>query len=405
MVVVDDHQEREPSMSEIITVGVDIAKQVFQLHGVDGSGRVVLCRRMRRKQVASFFAALPPCRVGMEACGTAHFWAREIAAFGHDVRLTPPSYVRPYVKRNKRDAADAEAICEAVCRPSMRCVAVKTPDQQAALVVHSARDLLIRQRTMLVNALRGHLAEFGVVAPRGIHKVGDLTAVIGDDSDGRVPVGARSALRVLAAELAAIELRIAVIETEIVARTRADAVARRLATIPGSGPIIASRIIATVPDPSVFRSGRDFAAWIGLVPRQNSTGGKARLGGISKRGNGSRRRLLVGGAMAAMFRSKTLQGDPWLCRRRARKPTGRSGGVGQQDRPHRLGGHAARGGLAPGRRRIIFPTAPACRRARRLQDHAAFGGGLRPVLTAAARGALRCDRSGPRNGHQVEQRN
>ncbi len=307
-------------MGEITTIGIDIAKLVFQLHGVDAAGEVVLCRRLRRGQVAAFFAALPPCLVGMEACGTAHFWAREIAAFGHDVRLMPPGYVKPYVKRNKHDAADAEAACEAVRRPSMRFVPVKTPEQQAALIVHSVRDLLVRQRTMLVNALRGHLAEFGIVAGRGIHKVEELTAVIGDKTDRRIPASARSALRVLAAELAAIDRRIAALETEIVTRTRTDPVARRLATIPGVGPIIASRIMATVPDPSVFRSGRDFAAWIGLVPRQNSTGGKARLGGISKCGNGSLRRLLVGGAMAAMFRSKALQTDPWLCQLRARKP-------------------------------------------------------------------------------------
>jgi len=307
-------------MGEITTIGIDIAKRVFQLHGVDATGGVVLCRRLRRSQVAAFFAALPPCLVGMEACGTAHFWAREVAAFGHDVRLMPPSYVKPYVKRNKHDAADAEAVCEAARRPSMRFVPVKTPAQQAALIVHSARDLLVRQRTMLVNALRGHLAEFGIVAERGIHKVEELTAVIGDEADERIPASARSALRVLAAALAAIELRITVLETEIVARTRADAVARRLATVPGIGAIIASRITATVPDPSIFRSGRDFAAWIGLVPRQNSTGGKTRLGGISKRGNGTLRRLLVGGAMAAMFRSKILQHHPWLCRLRARKP-------------------------------------------------------------------------------------
>jgi transposase len=320
MVVVKDHQEQEPSMGEILTIGIDIAKHVFQLHGVDGGGEVVLRQRLRRGRVAAFFAALPPCLVGIEACGTAHFWAREIAAFGHEVRLMPPGYVKPYVKRNKHDAADAAAVCEAVRRPSMRFVPVKTPEQQAALVSHSIRDLLVRQRTMLVNAIRGHLAEFGVVAPRGVHKVEELTAVIADDADGRIPSSARSALRVLAAELAALDLRVAALEAEIVARTRADPVARRLATIPGIGPIIASRITATVPDPSVFRSGRDFAAWIGLVPRQNSTGGKARLGGISKCGNGTLRRLLVGGAMAAMFRTRALQTDPWLRQLRARKP-------------------------------------------------------------------------------------
>ena len=307
-------------MSEI-TIGIDIAKHVFQLHGVDAAGNVVVCRRLRRGQVVAFFAALPPCLVGMEACATAHFWAREIAAFRHDVRLMPPGYVKPYVKRNKHDAADAEAVCEAVRRPSMRFVPVKTEQQQAALVAHSVRDLLVRQRTMLVNALRGHLAEFGIVAQQGIHKVQELIAVIGDETDGRIPSIVRGTLRVLASELAALDLRITVLETEIVARAKADCVARRLATIPGIGPIIASRITATVPDPSIFRSGRDFAAWTGLVPRQNSTGGKTRLCGISKRGNGSLRRLLVGGAMAAMFRSKVLRHDPWLCRLRGRKPT------------------------------------------------------------------------------------
>lgn len=203
-------------MAEISTIGIDIAKHVFQLHGVDGAGKTVL----RRGQVASFFAALPPCLVGIEACGTAHFWAREIARYGHDVRLMPPSYVKPYVKRNKHDAADAEAVCEAVRRPSIRFVPVKTAEQQAALVAHSVRDLLVRQRTMLVNALRGHLAEFGIVAPRGIEKVEDLAGVVADESDERIPAAARNALRTLAAELAALELRITSVETEIVTRAR-----------------------------------------------------------------------------------------------------------------------------------------------------------------------------------------
>jgi transposase len=308
-------------MDEVNTIGIDLAKHVFQLHGVDGAGRVVLRRRPRRSQVASFFAALPPCVVGIEACGTAHFWARQIARCGHDVRLMPPGYVKPYVKRNKHDAADAEAVCEAVGRPSMRFVPVKTAEQQAVLVAHSVRDLLVRHRTMLVNALRSHLAEFGIVAPRGIQKVDKLAAVVADEIDGRLLASARNVLRVLTAEFAALDLRVAELEAEIVARAKTDAVARRLATIPGIGAIIASRLSTTVPDPAIFfRSGRDFAAWIWLVPRQSSTGGKARLGGISKRGNGSLRRLLVGGAMAAMFRSKALQKDSWLSQLRARKP-------------------------------------------------------------------------------------
>lgn len=307
-------------MSEM-TIGIDIAKHVFQLHGVDAAGKVVLCRRLRRGQVVAFFAALPPCLVGMEACGTAHFWARESAAFGHDVRLMPSGYVKPYVKRNKHDAADAEAVCEAVRRPSLRFVPVKTPASQAALVAHSVRDLLVRQRTMLVNALRGHLAEFGIVAPHGLHKVEDLVAVVADATDGRLPSRARGTLRLLAAELAAIDRSIMPIEAKIVARSRTDLVARRLPTIPGIGPLIAARIAAVAPDPSVFRSGRDFAAWIGLAPRRNASGGKSRLCGISKRGDGDLRRLLVGGAMAAMFRSKVLRTDPWLCRLRSRKPT------------------------------------------------------------------------------------
>jgi transposase len=205
-------------MGEVTTIGIDIAKQVFQLHGVDEVGEVMLCRRLRRSQVVSFFAALPPSRVGIEACSTAHFWAREIAAFGHDVRLKPPDYVKPYVKRNKHDAADAEAVCEAIRRPSMRFVSVKTPEQQVMLVAHGVRDALVRQRTMLVNVLRGHLAEFGVVAPRGIHKVEELIAVIADEGDERIPSSARCALRVLATGLAALELRIAALEAEIVAR-------------------------------------------------------------------------------------------------------------------------------------------------------------------------------------------
>jgi len=306
-------------MVEISTIGIDIAKNVFQVHATGPDGGTVLCRRLRRDNVAKFFASIPPCLVGIEACGTSHHWAREIAAFGHDVRLMPPRYVRPYVKRNKNDSADAEAICEAVRRPNMRFVPVKTTKQQAVLIEHAVRDLLVCQRTQLVNALRGHLAEFGIVAPQGLHRVRELTAIV-DSSDVRLPDAARAALRFVLDELVGVDARIAAIEAGIAKSAKADQTAKRLMTIPGIGPIIASRLVATVADPGVFRSGRDLAAFIGLVPRQHSTGGRARLGRITKQGNGALRRLFVNGAMAAMRQSKVLSADPWLLRLRGRKP-------------------------------------------------------------------------------------
>jgi len=232
----------------------------------------------------------------------------------------PPQYVKPYVKRNKHDAADAEAICEAVRRPSMRFVAVKTAEQQAALLMHRGRELLVRQRTMLANALRGHLAEFGLIAAQGLHKVAGLIAVVRDEKDDRVPGMARQVLRLIAEQIDELEARIAAIEAQIMVWHQANPVSQRLATIPGIGPIIATAVAATVADPSVFRSGREFAAWLGLVPRQNSTGGKARLGGISKRGDSYLRRLLVNGAHAVLLRSKAGKADPWLIALRGRKP-------------------------------------------------------------------------------------
>jgi transposase len=307
-------------MSEVTTVGLDLAKNVFQVHGIDGAGGTVLRKRLRRGQVLAFFASLPRCLIGMEACATAHYWARELGALGHDVRLMPPQYVKAYVKRNKNDAADAEAICEAVRRPSMRFVAVKTAEQQAALLMHRGRELLIRQRTMLANALRGHLAEFGLIAAQGLHKVAGLIAVVRDDKDDRVPAMARQVLRVIAEQIDELETRIAAIEAQIMAWHRTNSVSQRLATIPGIGPIIATAIAATVAEPSMFRSGREFAAWLGLVPRQHSTGGKARLGGISKRGDSYLRRLLVNGAHAVLLRSKAGKADPWLIALRDRRP-------------------------------------------------------------------------------------
>lgn len=306
-------------MREITTVGLDLAKNVFQIHGIDDAGEVVVRKQLRRAQVLGFFAGLSRCVVGMEACATAHHWARELLALGHDVRLMPPNYVKAYIKRNKNDAADAEAICEAVRRPAMRFVPVKTADQQAILMMHRARALLVRQRTMLVNALRGHLAEFGVIGAKGLHKVEGLIAIIRNGSDGRIPGVAYRVLAVIAGQIDDIEAKIAGVEAQLLAWHKSNPTSRRLATIPGIGPIIATAIAATVPDPKVFRSGREFAAWLGLVPRQNSTGGKARLGGISKRGDGYLRRLLVNGAHAALFWSKAARTDPWLTSLRARK--------------------------------------------------------------------------------------
>jgi transposase len=262
---------------QITTIGLDLAKRVFQVHGTDAGGRVTVRRKLQREEVATFFAALPPCLVGLEACATAHHWARLIGAFGHQVRLIPPSYVKPYVRRSKTDAADAAAICEAVGRPSMRFVPVKSAVQQAALVHHRVRDLLVRQRTMSINALRGHFAEFGIIAPVGRHRVVDLINLLQDTGDDDVPPAAREALLSLIAELQALEKRIEAVEAVIMREHRTNAMSRRLASIPGIGPITASAIAATITDPSAFKSGRELAAWIGLVPRQHSSGGKQKL--------------------------------------------------------------------------------------------------------------------------------
>jgi transposase len=247
-------------MGEITTVGIDLAKNVFQVHGVDANGDIAVRKAVRRAQVGRFFEALPRCLVGMEACATAHYGARAIAALGHEVRLMPPQYVKTYVKRNKNDAADAAAICEAVLRPSMRFVPVKSAEQQAVLMMHRARELLVRQRTMLVNALRAHLAEFGIVAAQGIHRVDDLVAIVADEADTRVPAIARPVLRVVADQIAVVQSGIEGINARIVLWHRSSEVSQRLAGIPGVGPIVASAVAASVPDASVFRCGREFAA-------------------------------------------------------------------------------------------------------------------------------------------------
>jgi transposase len=308
-------------MNEITTIGLDLAKHVFQVHGIDASGAVVLRKRLRRSEVLTFFARLPSCLIGLEACATAHYWARELRALGHEVRLMPAQYVKAYVKRNKNDAADAEAICEAVGRPTMRFVPIKTAEQQAALLVHRGRERLVRQRTALVNALRAHLAEFGVIAPLGLRNVARLIDIVRDESDARLPDLARKVLRVLAEQVEQLQAAVAAMEEQLTAWHKNNPVSQRLATIPGIGPIIATAIASTVVEASGFRSGREFAAWLGLVPRQHSTGGKTRLGGISKRGNQYLRRLLINGASANLLRSKATNADPWVIGLRRRRPS------------------------------------------------------------------------------------
>ena len=310
-------------MNEVITIGVDVAKSVFQVHGVDDEGHVVIGRQLRRSRVLPFFKKQAPCLVGMEACATAHHWARQLIELGHEVKLMPPHYVKPYVKRSKNDAADAAAICEAVTRPSMRFVSVKGTEQQSVLMLHRARELLVRQRTMLINALRAHMAEFGIVAPVGVPQVKKLLRIIADTDDARLPSLARTCLDGLARQFLSLDKEINAAEKRIHAWHRSNEVSRRLETIPGIGPIIASALAASITDPEVFKNGRELAAWIGLVPRQNSTGGKQRLGKISKQGDQYLRWLLVAGAMSVIMHAKRRGTTyrPWLADIIARKPT------------------------------------------------------------------------------------
>jgi transposase len=301
-------------------IGLDLAKNVFQVHGVDARERPVLRKRLSRTKVLEFFSQLPPCRVGMEACPGAHWWARQLLQLGHDVKLMPPQYVRPYAKRNKNDATDAEAICEALTRPTMRFVPVKSLEQQAALLLHRTRDLLVIQRTQLANALRGHLAEFGVVVAQGIGRVRELVTLLAEPNGDRVPPLAREVLMTVVMQLREVEQRITELERQLLGWHRTNEVSRRVATIPGVGPITATALVATVGDPAYFRSGRQFAAWLGLVPRQGSSVGKEWLG-ISKRGDGYRRRLLVHGARTVVRWQKIR--DPastWLSNLLTRRP-------------------------------------------------------------------------------------
>ena len=305
----------------IATIGLDLAKSVFQAHGVDENGATVLVKRLHRKQMLPFFSKLAPCLVGVEACGTAHYWARTLAAMGHEVRLIPPSYVKAYVKRGKSDALDAEAICEAVQRPTIRFVPVKTVEQQPILMIHRARSLLVRQRSILANALRAHLAELGFVANPGIANLAKLAEQVMADKDA-LPPYAQSALEILIRQIMTISGEISVLDQQLKAWHTESEDSRRLAAIPGLGVITATAIAATVADPDQFISGRQFAAWLGLTPRQHSTGGKTRLGGISKQGDRYLRRLLVVGATAVMrhVKDKPTPMADWIRKLLEKKP-------------------------------------------------------------------------------------
>ena len=306
-------------MTEITTIGLDLAKKSFQVHGIDASGKVIVHRAFRRDRVLGFFAKLPPCLVGMEACATAHHWARALRELGHDARLIPPAYAKAYVRRNKNDAADAAAICEAVSRPSMRFVEVKTEQQQAATGVHKVREMLMKQRTMWMNHLRGLMAEFGIVVAQGPAHVAELVAVLNDPDDQRVPALLRMELLEVVDLLRGLENKLQAIEARLVRHGRDNAMVRHLITVPGYGPILSTAMAAFVTNPAVFHSGGDFAASLGLVPRQDGTGGKVKLGAISKRGNGYLRRLLVNGAMSVL-NSKQARQDPWLLKLLSSKP-------------------------------------------------------------------------------------
>lgn len=310
-------------MQTITTIGLDIAKSVFQVHGIDAQGVIVVRQQLKRGRVLSFFKKVPPCLVGIEACASSHHWARELTALGHEVKLMPPAYVKPYVKRQKNDAADAEAICEAVQRPNMRFVPIKAPDQQAGLVLHRTRHLFVRQQTAVINAIRAHLAEFGVVAPVGRNGVEELVAVIEDRRDDRIPDLVRTCLTALRIQLDALKEQIRILDRRLAGWHRTNETCRRLDAIPGVGPALATALVASVADPKAFKSGRDFSAWIGLVPKQRSSGGKEKLGNITKQGERYLRSLFCAGALAVIRYAKQrgTKHRPWLTTLLERRPT------------------------------------------------------------------------------------
>src|SRR5271168_1103515 len=317
-----NHEPKEPSAMHITTIGLDLAKSVFQVHGINSANEVVVKKTLRRVQMRKFFEQLDPCLVGIEACGTSHYWAREITKLGHQVRLMPPGYVKPYVKRGKTDASDAEAICEAVRRPTMRFVPVKSPEQQAALSMHRTRNLLVKQRTQLVNMIRGLLAEFGIDIPKGLERALLMARRIVDGEAPDVPIEAAKIVGTLSQQVLDVHVRLRQIDRDLLVWQRGNDVARRLMTIPGIGPVGATALAASVTDPHQFRSGRQFAAWLGLTPLQKSSGGKERLGRITKMGDKYLRKLLIVGMTSLVSRAKSRPEkiDPRLANLLARKP-------------------------------------------------------------------------------------
>jgi transposase len=307
-------------MNKFIRIGVDLAKNCFHVHAIESEGGRAVSRKLTRAGMVKFFGSIEPCLVGMEACGSAHYWARELRAMGHDVRLMPPSYVKAYVKRGKNDDVDAAACCEGVSRPTMRFVPIKSAEQQAMLMLHGTREQLIKQRTMNINALRGHLAEFGVVAAKGAEHVGELVEKAA--AEGALPPAAQSGVTALAGQIAALAEAIDEVERAIVQAGGRDETVRLLDAAPGVGPIIATAVVASTPEPARFKSGRDFAASLGLTPRQNSTGGKEKLGPISKRGNRYLRKLLVVGALSLLRVAGKYKGAlaEWIAALKTKKP-------------------------------------------------------------------------------------
>jgi transposase len=307
-------------MKKFIRTAVDLGKTYFQFHGLENENGVSVSRKLKRSKVLEFYSRIEPCRIGMEACGSAHYWARELIALGHEVVLIPPAYIKPYVKRGKNDAIDAAAICEAMSRPGMRYVPAKSADQQAVLMLHKTRELLVKQRTMSVNALRSHFAEFGLVVAKGIGRVDELLAMARLDT--ALPQTAKAAAECLAQHLEGLERSITTVEDEIAKAHEQSQTSRLLDQVPGIGTLIASAIAASVPDPGVFKSARDFAAWLGLTPRQNSSGGKEKLGAITKQGNRYIRKMLVVGATSVLRVAAKRKGAlaDWINALRARKP-------------------------------------------------------------------------------------